>query len=212
MTAIQRREPVVLASLTILLLLLSAIQPYDWFTWFLETLPVFIAAPLLLWSERHFPLTPLLCRLIFLHAIILIIGGHYTYAEVPAGFWVQDWFDLQRNHYDRLGHFMQGFEPAILAREILIRNTVIRHHHGGWLILFVLSLCLSFSACYELLEWLTAQMSGEAAEAFLGTQGDIWDTQWDMFMCLTGAILALLLLCGQHDRELARLPDKNRAR
>ncbi len=201
MMNLKRREPVILAAVAMLLLLLSAIHPHDGFTWFMETAPVFIAAPLLLWSEKYFPLTLLLWRLIFLHAIILITGGHYTYAEVPLGFWIQDWLDLQRNHYDRLGHFMQGLEPAILAREILIRKKVISHN--GWLTLFVISLCLAFSACYELLEWLTAQVIGEAAQDFLGTQGDIWDTQWDMFMCLTGAIIALLFLSPQHDKELA---------
>jgi len=136
----------------------------------------------------------------FLHALILIVGGHYTYALVPLGDWAKDAFNLSRNHYDRLGHFMQGFVPAILAREIIIRKNVLRSK--SWLFFLVVSICLAFSACYEFLEWGAAMISKEASESFLGTQGDNWDTQWDMFMALCGAILAQLLLARVHDRQL----------
>ncbi|MGH8492911.1 MAG: DUF2238 domain-containing protein [Moraxellaceae bacterium] len=197
----QERLPLVLFVLTLLALAVSALHPEDVLTWWLEVAPVLIALPLLVFTRDRFPLTPLLYTLIFLHALVLITGGHYTYAKVPLGFWLQDVFDLQRNHYDRLGHFMQGFEPAILAREILLRKKVVK---GGWLALFVLSLCLAFSACYEFIEWFAAVVNGQAAEAFLGTQGDVWDTQWDMLLCLIGAAAALLLLSGWHDRQLKK--------
>jgi putative membrane protein len=197
------RLPVLLFAATLVVLLLSALKPHDYPTWFLEVLPVLIALPLLVATRRSFPLTPLLYWLIFLHAVVLMVGGHYTYAEVPAGFWARDWFGWERNHYDRLGHFMQGLEPAILAREILLRKNVVRR--GAWLGLFVISVTLAFSALYEMIEWLVALLSEEAAESFLGTQGDVWDTQWDMFMCLLGSGAALLLLSRRHDRQLARL-------
>lgn len=195
------REMLLLAA-TIAVLLLTAIRPHDYPTWLLEVLPVLIALPLLIFTWKRFPLTPLLYGLIFLHALVLMVGGHYTYAQVPLGFWAQDWFGWERNHYDRLGHFLQGFEPAILAREILLRKNVVKR--GGWLLLFVVSVTMAFSALYELIEWLVALISEEAAESFLGTQGDVWDTQWDMFMCLVGAAAALLLLSRRHDRQLAQ--------
>jgi putative membrane protein len=154
-------------------------------------------------TYRRFPLTPLAYRLIFLHACILMVGGHYTYAEVPLGFWLRDLLGLARNHYDRLGHFAQGFVPAIVAREILLRKTPLMP--GGWVFFLVTSICLAISAFYELVEWWTALASGEAATAFLGTQGDVWDTQWDMFLCLVGALTAQLTLSRVHDRELVRL-------
>jgi len=147
------------------------------------------AAILLVATYRRFPLTPLAYRLIFVHAGILMLGGHYTYAEVPPGFWVRDLLGLSRNHYDRLGHFAQGFVPAIVAREILLRKTPLRP--GGWLFFLVTCICLAISAFYEFVEWWTALLSGEAAMAFLGTQGDVWDTQWDMFLCLLGALAAV---------------------
>ncbi len=155
---------------------------------------------LLLLTWRNFPLTPLLCCLLSLHALILILGGHYTYAKVPLGFWLQDFFDFSRNHYDRIGHIAQGFIPAILAREILLRRSLLLP--GKWLFLLVTSVCLAFSAFYEMVEWWTALLSGEAATAFLGTQGDIWDTQWDMFLALIGAMTAQLLLSRWHNRQL----------
>ncbi len=164
--------------------------------------PVLIGAPLLVVTARRFPMTPLLYRLLFVHALILVLGGHYTYAEVPLGEWAKETFGFARNHYDRLGHLAQGFVPAILAREILLRKSPLRQ--GGWLFCLTTSVCLAFSAFYELIEWATALLSGEAASAFLGTQGDVWDTQWDMFLALCGALLAQALLARVHDRQLAR--------
>jgi putative membrane protein len=184
-------------------LLWSGIAPHDRVTWWLEVSPVLLGAPVLLATARRFPLTPLLYGLLFAHAVILMVGGHYTYARVPLGFWVQDLFDFSRNHYDRLGHVAQGFVPAILAREILLRRTPLRP--GGWLFLLVVCVCLAVSACYEMLEWWTALLGGVAATDFLGTQGDVWDTQWDMFLAGVGAAAALLLLSRAHDTQLARL-------
>jgi putative membrane protein len=181
----------------------SGIDPHDRFTWLLEVAPVLIGLPIVIATRRRFPLTPLLYVLLAVHAVILMVGGKYTYAEVPAGFWVRDWLGLARNHYDRLGHFAQGFVPAILAREILWRRSPLRG--SRWLGFVVVSICLAFSAFYELIEWWTAAATGEAAEAFLGTQGDPWDTQWDMFLALLGAISALVLLRRVHDRQLASL-------
>jgi putative membrane protein len=198
-----RREPLVLLTAGLVALVVSGIGPRDRFTWVLEVAPVVLGIPLLLWSYRRFPLTPLLYRLLFVHALILMLGGHYTYAEVPAGFWVRDALGLARNHYDRLGHFAQGFVPAILAREILLRLTTLRR--GGWLFFLVTSVCLAFSAFYELIEWWTAAATGEGATAFLGTQGDVWDTQWDMFLALLGALTAQLTLARIHDRQLDAL-------
>jgi len=195
-------EPLVLLALTAAALVASGIGPHDRATWYLEVGPVVIGAVVLVATFRRFRLTPLLYRLLFLHALVLILGGHYTYARVPLGFWAQDWFDLARNHYDRLGHFVQGFVPAVLARELLLRRTPLRP--GGWLFVLVVSVCLAFSATYELLEWASAVLGGSAADDFLGTQGDIWDTQWDMFMALLGAIAAQLTLARWHDRQLAR--------
>jgi putative membrane protein len=197
------RELATLLGLTALALVVSGIAPTDRATWWLEVAPVLIAAPALIATFARFPLTPLLYRLIFLHALVLILGGHYTYAEVPLGFWAQDAFELSRNHYDRLGHFMQGFVPAILARELLLRLTPLER--GGWLFYLVLAACLSFSAFYELIEWWAALAAGGAADAFLATQGDVWDTQWDMFIALCGALAAQLTLSAMHDRELAEI-------
>lgn len=182
--------------------MISGFQPYERSTWLLEVLPILIGAPILVATYQRFALTLLLYRLLFIHALILIVGGHYTYAQVPLGFWVQDLLDLSRNHYDRLGHFAQGFVPAILAREILLRCTPLRP--DKWLFFIVVSICLGFSAFYELIEWWAAVIGGEAAESFLGTQGDIWDTQWDMFLALIGAIAAQLLLAKFHDAALER--------
>jgi len=184
-------------------LALTAIRPHDYFTWFLEVAPILIAVPVLVATYRRFPLTPLAYRLIFLHALILMVGGHYTYAEVPLGFWVQRALGLARNHYDRLGHFAQGFVPALLAREILIRRSPLRP--GKWLFFLVTCVCLAISACYEFVEWWTAVTTGDSATAFLGTQGDPWDTQWDMFMALVGSLTAQLTLSRVQDRQLERL-------
>jgi putative membrane protein len=186
---------------TIAILAWSGIGPKDRLTWFMEVFPVLVALPLLLLTYRRFPLTRLLYVLIFVHAVILMVGGHYTYAEVPVGFWVQDLFDLSRNHYDRFGHFAQGFIPAILTREILLRNTALQP--GKMLFFLVISVCLAFSAFYEIIEWWAALLYGSSAESFLATQGDVWDTQWDMFIALLGAVTAQLVLARLHDRELA---------
>lgn len=181
----------------------SAVAPYDRATWWLEVAPVLIGLPILLATYRQFPLTGMLCWLLVLHAIILMVGGHYTYARVPVGSWVQDAFDLSRNHYDRLGHFAQGFVPAILAREILLRTSPLRP--GKWLFAIVSCICLAFSAFYEMIEWWAAVIGGGAAADFLATQGDVWDTQWDMFIALIGAITAQILLGRRHDRALAKI-------
>lgn len=180
----------------------SGTAPYDRFTWFLEVVPVLVALPILLLTWRRFPLTALSYGLIALHAWILMVGGHYTYAEMPLFDWLQEQLGLARNHYDRVGHLAQGFIPAILAREILIRTSPLKP--GGWLFFLVVCVCLAISACYEFLEWWVAELSGSDAVAFLATQGDVWDTQWDMFLALVGALAALLLLSGFHDRQLRR--------
>ena len=182
----------------------SAVQPFDMATWLMEVAPVLIVLPLLWATRRRFPLTPLLYALIALHAIVLAVGGHYTYARVPAGFWVQEWLDLGRNHYDRLGHLMQGFVPAIAARELLLRTTPLRA--GRWMFALVTLSCLGISALYELIEFGAAMGLGQGADEFLGTQGDPWDTQKDMLMAWIGAMLAQWLLARWHDAQLARLP------
>ena len=195
-----------LLSATGLLLVVSGIAPSDRLTWILEVFPVIVGMPLVVATYRRFPLTGLLYSLLFLHAIILMVGGHYSYAEVPLGFWVRDAFDLARNHYDRLGHFAQGFVPAILAREILSRCSPLAQTR--WLPFLVVSVCLAFSAFYELIEWWGALVFGSDATAFLATQGDVWDTQWDMFLALLGAITALIALTKPHDLQLARIGGK----
>lgn len=198
-----RSEPLILLGVGLVMLAASGVGPYDRTTWMLEIFPVVLAVPVLVATARRFPLTPLVYRLIFLHAAILMLGGHYTYARVPLGFWLQDALDLARNHYDRIGHFAQGFVPAIVAREILLRRSPLVP--GRWLFFLVIAVCMSISACYELVEWAAAVIGGSAADEFLGTQGDVWDTQWDMFMALLGAVSALFLLGREHDRELARM-------
>jgi putative membrane protein len=199
----RRRLCLVLLAGVTAALVASGIKPHDALTWLLEVLPVLIAVPIMIATYRRFPLTPLLYVLIALHALVLIVGGHYTYARVPLGFWMQDWFDLTRNHYDRIGHFMQGFVPAIVARELLLRTTPLRR--GAWLFTIVTLSILGVSALYEFTEWWAALAGGSAATDFLGTQGDVWDTQWDMFMALCGAIIAQLTLGSVHDAQLARL-------
>jgi putative membrane protein len=195
------REPIVLLAIGTALLVWSGIGPHDRTTWILEVAPIFIAVPVLVATGRRFPLTPLVYRLIFIHALILMLGGHYTYAQVPLGFWMERLFGFTRNHYDRIGHFAQGFVPAIVAREILIRRSPLKP--GKWLFFIVLSVCLAISACYEFIEWWSALIGGSSAEAFLGTQGDPFDTQADMFMALTGAISAQMVLARVHDRQIA---------
>jgi len=189
-------------------LLWSGINPKDYLTWMLEVAPAVIALIVLVATRRKFRLTDLAYNLILIHSLILMIGAHYTYAEVPLFDWLQDVFNLERNNYDKVGHLAQGFIPAIIAREILIRNHVLLNLK--WLNFFVICICLAISAVYELIEWSVALVSSEAAEAFLGTQGYIWDTQSDMAYALLGAMLALALLSDTHDRQMAKLTaDQN---
>jgi putative membrane protein len=188
---------------TLLVLAWSGYQPKDTFTWFLEVAPVLIALPLLLLSGRNFPLTTLAYGLLTLHGVILMIGGHYTYAEMPLFNWLRDSFDLARNHYDRLGHVAQGFIPAIITREILLRTSPLKP--GKWLFFLTTCVCLAISAFYEMIEWWVAVGSGDNAVAFLATQGDVWDTQWDMFLALCGALSSQLLLGRWHDSQLAEI-------
>lgn len=182
----------------------SAIDPKDRFTWFLEVLPAIIGLILVIATRNRFPLTPLLSLLILIHCVILLVGGHYTYAEVPLFDWLKEAMNWERNNYDKVGHFAQGFIPAILAREILIRKAVIQQGRA-WLNLFIVSIALAFSAFYELIEWWVALLSDEAAESFLGTQGYVWDTQSDMGWALLGAVSAISFLSKTHDRQLAKL-------
>jgi putative membrane protein len=184
----------------------SGWSPKDRLTWVLEVFPVVVVVPLLLATRRRFPLTTLVYSLIAVHATILMIGGRYTYAEVPLFNWIRDLFHLARNHYDRLGHFAQGFVPAIVAREILLRKTALRR--GGWMFFLVTCVCLAISAFYELVEWSAAVTTGTAADAFLGTQGDPWDTQKDMLLAGIGAIVSQLTLASTHDRQLDSLARK----
>ena len=181
----------------------SGWAPKDRLTWVLEVFPAVVAAPIVLATRRRFPLTTLGYSLIAIHATILMVGGRYTYAEVPLFNWIQDHFHLARNHYDRLGHFAQGFVPAIVAREILLRKTPLRR--GGWLFFLVTCVCLAISAVYELVEWSAAASTGTAADAFLGTQGDPWDTQKDMLFAGIGAIVGQLTMSSVHDRQLEAL-------
>ncbi|MFF5284474.1 DUF2238 domain-containing protein [Streptomyces sp. NPDC013171] len=204
-----RRMPAVLALAVTAALMVSALGAADPTTWVLETVWVMLGLPLVILLRKRFPLSGLLCGLLAAHATVLIVGGHYTYAEVPAGDWVRDWFGLERNPYDRFGHLMQGFVPAILVRELLVRTSPLRG--SRWLAPLTVCACLAFSAVFEMLEWLAAVTGGQAADAFLATQGDVWDTQWDMFCALIGAICSLLLLSRLHDRALTRLalPARN---
>ncbi len=200
------REPAMLLVTGLALLALTGLHPRDRLTWLMEVAPVFVGVPILVATYTRFPLTPLVYRLLFAHAVILMVGGHYSYAEVPLGFWMQRALGLARNDYDRIGHLAQGFVPAILAREVLLRRSVLSR--GGWLFFLVTSVCLAFSAFYELVEWWSALAMGEAAKDFLGTQGDPWDTQADMFCALVGAVVAQLVLGRLHDRQLARLASR----
>jgi putative membrane protein len=188
----------------------SAVDPKDYVIWALEVAPAIIGFVVLAATRRSFPLTPLLYAAILLHCIVLMVGGHYTYAEVPLFDHLKPMFGFERNHYDRLGHFFQGFVPALIAREILIRRNVVPS--ANWRNFVIACFCLALSACYELLEWAIAIISATTAEAFLGMQGDVWDTQADMALALTGAVAAMLLLGRFHDRQLADLShDADRA-
>jgi putative membrane protein len=200
------KEPAVLLALAAVALAVSAVGAHDRTTWLLEVFPILLGVPVLIATRRRFPLTPLAYRLLFLHALILMLGGHYTYARVPAGFWVQRLLGLARNPYDRLGHLAQGFVPAILAREVFLRLGVLRR--GGWLFFLTACFCLSLSACYEFIEWGSAVIGGAAADDFLGTQGDVWDTQWDMLCALIGSIVSQVTLSRLHDRQIARVEER----
>lgn len=201
--ALADRTLLAIGAIWALALIASGIAPYDRTTWLMEVLPVLIAAPVLLATRKRLPLTTLVYALIAIHGLILVYGGAYTYARVPFGFWLQDVLGFARNPYDRIGHFAQGFVPAMVARELLLR--VFRIEGRNILNFLVVCVALAISAFYELIEWWAALAMGAGADEFLGTQGDVWDTQWDMFMALTGALLALLVLARRHDRQLARL-------
>lgn len=185
------------------ILIWSLINPKDMFTWFLEVTPAILGISVLIVIYSKFQFTNLVYSLIWLEAVILIIGGHYTYAEMPVFNWIQDAFDLSRNYYDRFGHFTQGFIPALIIREVLIRKNVTKT--GIWLFSIVVSMCLAISAAYELIEFMVAMLTGTAAEAFLGTQGDVWDTQWDMLFALCGTIVSLTFLGRYHNKKLDQL-------
>jgi putative membrane protein len=205
----QRRLPRILLALFVLLLAVTAWHPYDGFTWLLEVAPALLAIPLLVVTYRRFPLTDLAYVLVFLQACILAVGGHYTYARVPLGEWMKDWFHLARNDFDRIGHFAQGVIPALVTRELLRRKTPLGP--GAWLATLCVCVALAVSALYELVEWGVSEASGSAGDAFLGTQGDIWDTQKDMLTAFIGAILCMLTLQGLHERQLANLASKRAA-
>jgi putative membrane protein len=190
-------------SIFIIVLIWSGIDPKDYFTWFLEVVPALIGFIIVAVTNKKFRLTNLTYALILIHCIILMIGGHYTYAEVPLFDWIRDYFELERNNYDKVGHLAQGFIPAIIAREIFIRKSII--NSTAWLNFIVVCFCLAFSAFYELIEWWVAISTGESAEAFLGTQGYVWDTQSDMGLALLGAIIALIFLSKLHDGQLNRI-------
>ena len=197
------RWPAVLLALVLAVLVWSGISPFDFLTWFLEVSPAIVGIVVLAAKWRTFPLTPLVTTLIALHMMILAVGGHYTYALVPAGDWVRDAFGLSRNHYDRLGHLAQGFVPAMIARELFLRLNVLARR--GWMNFLLVCICLAISAVYELIEWWTALIIGEKSDSFLGTQGDVWDTQTDMFLAGVGAICAVAFFARWHDRQLVRL-------
>lgn len=203
-----KKYHLVLLIIVIVFWIWSGIDPHDTrLTWVLETFPVMIALPILVFTYRRFPLTDLTYTLIAVHALILMLGGHYSYAKVPLGFWMEDWFGWTRNNYDKIGHFMQGFGPAIYAREILVRTSPLKP--GNWLGFISVSVPLAFSALYEIIEWLASLSNPTDTEAFLGTQGYIWDTQTDMFWCLVGSVAALVLLAKLHNRCLSKLvPEK----
>ena len=200
---VQRLKLAVAAVLLLGLLALSGAHPYDRLTWLLEVLPIIVVLPLLWFTRTRYPLTALLYAAIFLHAVVLMTGGAYTYARVPLGFYLADLFDLSRNPYDKIGHFFQGLVPALAVREILLRGAYVRGRR--MLAFIVVCVVLAISATYELIEWGAALALGQGADEFLGTQGDVWDTQSDMFCALLGAITALLVFARLHDRQLQNL-------
>jgi len=196
-------EPLLLLLTGILLLAITAFHPHDYTTWWMETAPIFIAVPIFVATYKNYTLTPLVYRLLLVHAVILMVGGHYTYAEVPLGYWMENWFGFVRNDYDKIGHFAQGFVPALLFRELLLRSSPLRR--GKLLFTLVVASCLAVSASYELIEWAAAITMGQGADAFLGTQGDPWDTQTDMLMALIGAICAQVVMTKVQDRQLEKV-------
>lgn len=199
-----RKYHLILLTIVLIVWIWSAIKPHDsYLTWFLETLPFMIALPIILLTYNKFRLTDLTYTIIALHAMILMLGAHYSYAKVPLGFWMEEWFGWTRNNYDKIGHFMQGFGPAIYAREIIARTSPVKR--GNWLGFFSMAVPLAFSALYEILEWAASLSNPNNTEAFLGTQGYLWDTQTDMFLCLTGSIAALLVLTKLHDKYLLKM-------
>ena len=196
-----RTEGTLLVTAVLVALVTTGVQAKAPGTWFLEVVWILLGLPLVVALRKRFPLTRLLCWLLVLHAVVLCYGGQYTYAETPLGEWVQDWLGTRRNDYDRLGHFVQGFVPAVAVREVLLRRTPLRP--GGWVAFLTVSVCLAISACFEFVEWFSALIAGSGADAFLATQGDVWDTQWDMFLCLCGAVVSVLVWRRLHDRQLA---------
>ena len=201
---LSKKYPTILLTIVLVFWVWSGIKPHDTrLTWVLETLPFMLALPVLLLTYRKFPLTNLAYTLIAIHAMILMLGGHYSYAKVPLGFWMEDWFGWSRNNYDKIGHFMQGFAPAIYVREIVARTSPLKH--GKWLGFMSIAVPLAFSALYEIIEWLVSLSDPTDTEAFLGTQGYIWDTQTDMFWCLIGSTVAIILLTKLHDRYLRKI-------
>lgn len=204
-----RKYPAVLLASVLVIWIWSGIGPQDTrLTWVLETFPVMVALPLLLLTYKKFPLTDLTYTLIAVHAVILMVGGHYSYAKVPLGFWMEAWFGWTRNNYDKIGHFMQGFGPAIYTREIMARTSPLKG--GKWLAVVSVAIPLAFSAIYEIIEWLASLSNPTDTEAFLGTQGYIWDTQTDMFWCLIGSVIALMLLSRLHDADLLRIRKQSK--
>ena len=202
-----RTEGILLAGSVVAVLVVTGVLARSPGTWLLEVVWVLIGLPLVVALRKRFPLTRLLCWLLVLHAIVLCYGGQYTYAETPAGEWVQELMGTQRNNYDRFAHVVQGFVPAIAVREVLLRRTPLRP--GAWVAFLTVCVCVTIAAGFEFVEWFSAMVAGAGADDFLGTQGDIWDTQWDMFLCLCGAVLSLLIWRRVHDRQLRGIPPNS---